>query len=146
MYSSIFFKSLFFVCLGDVMVTPFYDFLNFPEWLGNAWRIVCTCRKALRVAFRHTERTAATIAYVGGDWKTFQRGEKKKKKRVPLFQTRTFFMSSWVSHAGFDWPVEHWPAAGSPNVPPALQMWVCRWDDPASSPAWSDIYRRVKID
>lgn len=99
MYSFVFFKSLFFICLGDVMVTPFYDFLNFPEWLGNAWRIVCTCRKALRVAFRRTERTAATIVYVGGDWKTFQRG--KKKKTGPFVSNQNIFHELMSESCGF---------------------------------------------
>lgn len=82
-----------------------------------------------------------TIAY----WKTFQRGKKNNNKNGSLcFKPETFSLAH--ERQGFDWPVGRWPAAGPPNVPLALQMWVCQWDDPASSPAWSDIYRRVKMD
>lgn len=109
MYSAIYFKSLFFICLGDVMVTPFNDFLNFPEWLGNGWRIVCTCCKTLRVAFKRTDGTAATIAYVkyaithiyctynNNILKDISKGKKNNNKNGSLcFQTRNFFIGSWA--------------------------------------------------
>ena len=122
MYSSVYLKSVIFICLSNVMLSQFNGFLNFPEWLGSV-----ECVHLLQN--RRTDKTACNESICG-----------QRLKAISKEITFSFFSR------GSDWPVERWPAAGSPNAPPALQMWVCRWDDPASSPAWSDNYRRVQMD
>lgn len=45
----------------------------------------------------------------------------------------------WMPVSESDRPAEHWPVAGSQDVPPALQTWACRSDNPTNSPTWSGI-------